>query len=59
MYKLRQLVYALANNDKDVTKDRQFFRVKLNPWQEHLLLHFEILEPFPSRMDEEEEVYSF
>lgn len=59
MYRLRQLVYALANNERYATKDRKFFRAKLNPWQEHLLLHFEMLEPFPSYMGGEDEVYSF
>jgi hypothetical protein len=59
MYWLRQLAYALANCVRCVNKGRKVFRVKLNPWQEHLLLHYEMLEPFLSYMGGEGEVYSF
>lgn len=55
MFNLRQVVHALAHNDP---APRKHYKVKLNPWQQHLLQHYEILAPFPDDTTSEAEVFA-
>jgi hypothetical protein len=55
MFNLRKVVHALAHNDPHPEKH---YKVKLNPWQQHLLHHFETLAPFPTWMTEEEDLFA-
>lgn len=56
MYHLRRVVHALGYNDP---RPGRHYRVKLNPWQQHYLLHYETLDPFPVDLRSEEEVFVF
>jgi hypothetical protein len=55
MFNLRQVVHALVHNDPHPEKH---YKVKLNPWQQHLLHHFETLAPFPTWMTAEEDLFA-
>lgn len=46
----------------DAETDRRVgrpIRIQLNPWQRHLLTHFELLEPFPQDVQTDREFFTF